>query len=261
MKHHDELDERRRPRVASVAVFVLLIAACAPAARLGPEPNEPGTGTKEQGAAQHRAAAQVESARLERHKELYDPHAKQAVKRCDPGNPGQYPVTPICWMETVNPTDVHLSEVEEHRLRAVHHRKAARELQAVEVRACAGVADEDRDISPFSHRGDILGVNPLEEAPAKGKKRQLVGATIVFRAVHGLRAAELQRMVDCHLARNAAIGHDVAAAEMAHCPLTERGASARVRAVNGGFAVDVRAADADGARAIWRRARALAAEQ
>jgi hypothetical protein len=68
-------------------------------------------------------------------------------------------------------------------------------------------------------------------------------------------------MVDCHLARNAAIGHDVAAAEMAHCPLTERGASARVRAVNGGFAVDVRAADADGARAIWRRARALAAEQ
>jgi hypothetical protein len=161
-------------------------------------------------------------------------------------------------VETVNPTDVHLQEVEQHRLRAVEHRRAARDLRAVEERACAGVADEDRDMSPFSHRGDILGVNPLEEAPAKGKKPELVGATIIFRAIPGLNTVELQRLVDCHLARNAAIGHDVAAAAMAHCPLTERGASARVRPLDGGLAVDVRAASADGAKAVWRRARALA---
>lgn len=233
----------------------LLGAACGPAAKIGPEPNEPGA--EEQGVTQHRAAAQVESARLERHKELYDPHAKQQIKRCDPGAPGQYPATPICWVEAVNPTAVHLQEVEEHRMRAVHHRKAARQLQEVEDKACANVAAEDRDMSPFSHRGDILGVNPLEEG--RGKKKHLVGATVVFRSVPRLTAAELQRIVDCHLARNAAIGHDVAGAEMEHCPLTERGASAEVRPVEGGFAVDVRAASAGAAQAIWRRAQALAA--
>jgi hypothetical protein len=234
----------------------LLAVGCGSAAKIGPEPNEPGTGTNEQGAAQHRAAAQLESARLERHKELYDPHAKQGITRCDPGSPERYPSAPICWVETVNPTAVHLEEVEAHRMRAVQHRKAARELQDVEDRACAEVATEDRDMSPFSHRGDILGVSPLEEG--KGKTKRLVGATVVFRSVPRLSTAELQRIMDCHLARNAVIGHEVAGAEMEHCPLTERGASARVRAVEGGFAVDVWAPDASVGQAIWRRAQSLA---
>src|SRR5689334_6024692 len=85
------------------ALLLLLgfAGGCGPAAKIGPEPNEPGTGTQEQGAPQHRAAAQLESARLERHKELYDPHAKQEIRRCDPGSPAQYPSQPICWVETV----------------------------------------------------------------------------------------------------------------------------------------------------------------
>jgi hypothetical protein len=148
---------------------------------------------------------------------------KQSIKRCDPGDPQQYPAQPICWVETINPTAVHLQEVEAHRERAVHHRKAARELGDVESRACAGITDEDRDMSPFAHRGDILGVNPLEERASKARERRLVGATVVFRAVPRLTAPELQRIVDCHLARNAVIGHDVAAAEMEQCPLTEPG--------------------------------------
>lgn len=242
---------------ARALLLSLLASGCGSAAKIGPEPNEPGTGAEEQGAAQHRAAAQLESARLEQHKELYDPHAREDIKRCEPGAPGQYPSTPICWVETVNPTAVHLKEMDEHRMRAVHHRKAARELQAVEERACANVAADDRDMSPFAHREDILGVNPLEVG--KGKKKQLVGATVVFRAVPRLTADELQRIVDCHLARNAVIGHEVAGAEMEHCPLTERGATARVRAVSGGFAVDVRADDAEVAQAVWRRAQSLAA--
>jgi hypothetical protein len=256
MKH---LVERSWSRTAAGTMLALglLAGGCGSAAKIGPEPNEPGTGTEEQGAAQHRAAAQLESARLERHREVYDPHARQDIKRCDPGAAAPYPSAPICWVETINPTAVHLKEVEDHRMRAVHHRKAARELQEAERLACANVAADDRDVSPFSHRGDILGVNPLQEK--HGKKNELVGATVVFRAVPRLTAEELQRIVDCHVARNAAIGHDVAAVEMSHCPLVERGATAQVRAVQGGFAVDVRASDGDVAKAIWRRAQSLAA--
>jgi hypothetical protein len=240
-------------------VTSLWLAACGPAASIGPEPNEPGTQPHELGAAQHRDAAKREATRLEQHKELYDPAATTSVKRCDPGLPNQYPATPICWVETINPTAVHLQEVEDHCRRAVEHRKSARDLRAVEAAACASVANEDRDMSPFAHRSDILGVNQLEEpADAPKKRRHLVGATVVFRAVPRLTADELQRIVNCHLARNAAIGHDIATVQMAHCPLTERGARATVRPLAEGFAVDIRSDDSLAARAIWRRAQALA---
>jgi len=67
--------------------------------------------------------------------------------------------------------------------------------------------------------------------------------------------------MDCHLARNASIGYDVAAREMQHCPLTQPGATASVRRVSGGFAVDVRSEDALAAQAIWRHAQQLAVVQ
>lgn len=259
MRHSDKFFTRRAvPASGALLVIGLLATSCAPAAMVGPEPNEPGTAPHEQGAAQHRAAAKKEADRLERHKELYDPSAKQLVKRCDPTLATEYPATPICWVEMVNPTAIHLKEMEEHRMRAVQHRQAARELRAVEARACAGLAEEDRDMSPFAHRRDILGVSPLEESAPGTNQRRLIGATILFRRVPRLTANELQRIVDCHLARNAAIGHDVAANEMAHCPLTERGARATVRALDKGFAVDVRGDDPSTAQAIWRRAQALA---
>jgi hypothetical protein len=259
MKHSDELFGTTLRMTRAVCIASLLVAACGPKPMIGPEPNEPGTQPHEQGAAQHLAAAKLEAERLEQHKKLYDPRAQQFVKRCDPTLKDAYPATPICWIETINPTAVHLKEIEEHRMRAVEHRKAARELRDVEERACAGVADEDRDISPFSHREDILGVNPLEEAVPGKRERRVVGATILFRKVTHLTGEQLQSIVNCHLARNAVIGHDVASAAMAQCPLTERGARASVRTLDRGFAVDVRADDALAAQAIWRRAQGLAA--
>jgi len=65
----------------------------------------------------------------------------------------------------------------------------------------------------------------------------------------------LQRIVDCHLARNAAVGHDMP--EMADCPLVPRGAKASVRSVGDGFAVDVSSEAAESAAEIWRRAQLL----
>lgn len=248
----------QRSKVGPFIVSLWLVA-CGPKAMIGPEPNEPATKPEATGAAEHRAAAEREERRLARHQELYDPSAKQTVRRCDAASTDHAPGEPICWLETINPTAVHLEEVEAHRMRGVEHRKSARDLRAVEERACAGLAPEDRDRSPFSHRADILGVSPLEAAPAERRNQaQIVGATVLFRPVPGLTVAELQQLVDCHLARNATIGYEKASAEMGGCLLTQRGTHASVRALDGGFAVDVRADSASAGQEIWRRAQLLA---
>jgi hypothetical protein len=232
---------------------------CGPKAMIGPEPNEPPTQPEAAGAAEHRAAAKREERRLARHQELYDPNARQEVRRCDPASTNRPPGEPICWVETMNPTAVHLEEVERHRVRAADHRKAARELRAVEEQACAGLAPDDRDISPFSHRGDILGVSPLEAEPTQPRsQRRIVGATVLFRPVPGLTVAELQQLLDCHLARNATIGYETASSEMGGCLLTRQGTRATVRALESGFAVDVRGDSAPAGHEIWRRAQLLA---
>jgi hypothetical protein len=47
MKHQREVNAAGRSGVASAAALLLMIGACAPAAMIGPEPNEPGTGPQE----------------------------------------------------------------------------------------------------------------------------------------------------------------------------------------------------------------------
>ena len=251
----------QRSNVGAFFVGVWLVA-CGPRAMIGPEPNEPATKPEAAGAAEHRAAAKREEQRLARHQELYDPKAKQMVRRCDAASANRAPGEPFCWVETINPTAVHLEEVEAHRMRGVEHRKSARELRAVEERVCTGLAPDDRDRSPFSHRADILGVSPLEAGPAERRNQPLiVGATVLFRPVPGLTVADLQRLVDCHLARNATIGYERASTEMEGCLLTRQGTHATVRALESGFAVDVRADNPTAGLVIWRRAQLLASVQ
>ena len=78
---------------------------------------------------------------------------------------------------------------------------------------------------------------------------------MTLNAVRGLTQEWLQRLVNCHLARNAAVGHEMP--EMPYCPLVPRGATAQVRSVGDGFAVDIQADDSDAAGEILRRAQAL----
>ena len=87
--------------------------------------------------------------------------------------------------------------------------------------------------------------------------RRLVGATIVFRPVRGLSSAWLERVLDCHLARNESLGHDVP--EMPTCPLVPAGVTVNVRPVGTAFAVDVRAEGEAEAQEVLRRAQLLAA--
>lgn len=184
----------------------------------------------------------------------YDPNARaERPRRCDMGPIGPGDAS-VCWGTTANPTDAHLQAAQRHRRFAAQHRAESQKLRDAEARACEGVAAVDRDMSPFVHPDDILSVAPLTEALPKSGTR-VVGAAILFRAVPHLTEAWLKRVIDCHLARNDALGHDVP--EMPYCPLVPMGAVAQVTATSRGFAVAIRSSDAAAAAEIWRRARLL----
>lgn len=212
-----------------------------------------GTQPHEMGVPQHEAAAAQEEEQASTHAAQHDPNATRQEKHCtaDKGR--------VCWTQTTNPTAEHANTAEEHRELAAQHRAASQALRDAEAQACAGLTDDDRDMSPFAHAADIRSVSQFKEQTKVGRSEveREAGATIVFRATPGLTQEWLQRIVNCHLARNAAVGHDMA--EMPYCPLVPRGAKAVVRSVEGGFAVDISADDPPGAAEIWRRAQQLGA--
>jgi hypothetical protein len=159
-----------------------------------------------------------------------------------------------CWTSVENPTAEHLREAAEHRRIAAEHRQASSVLQQAEARSCVGITPDDRDISPFLRVEDIAGVAPYPSPPATAE-----GASVTFRAVPGVTAKWLQRVVDCHLARNAAVGH--IALDMPDCPLVPKGTEATVRGTPSGFVVRVRSDDPASAREILDRARRLVARR
>lgn len=233
---------RTLTRTALVALPLLFAAAaCSPA----------GTQAHDMSAAQHQAAASREDHQASTHAAQFDPNASESQTRCSMGK-GR-----VCWTQAINPTASHGDTAEKHRELAAKHRAASQTLRDAEASACTGISDEDRDTSPFAHTQDIRSVSKLTREDATGKSRLTrdAGATIVFRATPGLTAEWLQRIVDCHLARNAAVGHDMP--EMPYCPLVPRDAKATVRSVGDGFAVSVASADPASAAAIWGRAQKL----
>ena len=161
------------------------------------------------------------------------------------------------WTSVTAPTDANRRAVEEHRRRAAEHRAASAALRGAEARACVGISPEDRDGSPFDHTADIESVAPLKEWRRRNRWQyeEMVGATVTFRAVPGLTAEWLQRVVDCHLARNASLGHVVP--EMPDCPLVPEGATATVSSTGRGFAVAIRSNDPAAAKEILARAERL----
>ncbi len=144
---------------------------------------------------------------------------------------------------------------------AADHRAASHALRDAEARACVGLSDDDRDMSPFGHGEDIASVEPLTEGPAaasgKNDLMTTTGAVVTFRPVPGMTAPWLQRVVDCHLARNAALGNDVP--EMSYCPLVPKNVTAKVSETQTGFAVSIRSDNPATSREVLRRAQALVA--
>lgn len=242
-----------------VGAAALVVIACATAT--------PGANPHDMSAAAHEGEGETHGAVAEQHAGQYRPDAGVERLRCTPGagragpNGAAIVMEPACWTSIENPTAGHLEEAEKHRRHAADHRAASAALREAEARACAGVAEADRDMSPFEHREDIIALAPLVVPEANARALtpadRLLGAAVTFRAVPGLTAEWLQRLVDCHLARNAALGHVLP--EMPDCPLVPRGVEARVTSVGNGLAVEIRANQPAVAREVLARAQRLTA--
>jgi hypothetical protein len=115
-----------------------------------------------------------------------------------------------------NPTGHHLREASSLRREAQRHRKASHDLRVAEERACADIPELHRDFSPFYHHSHITGAEIGDRGPI----------VVHFDKIPKTTAAGLQRLVDCHLARNAAMGFEME--EMDYCPLAIPGVSATV---------------------------------
>jgi len=231
-----------------VALFASGVAvACA---------STPGAEPHDASAAHHDDMAKAADRAASAHAAKYDPNAHDDVERCLYGGVSG---APACFTSTRNPTAEHRVDADKYRRMAADHRAASQALRDAEARACVGLADRDRDMSPFAHREDIANVEPLP-ASASGPRSapRVEGALITFRAIPGMTTAWLQRIVDCHVAWNAALGHDVP--EMAFCPLVPNHVTATVTEVSGSFAVAVRSDDPATSQEILKRAQTLVAK-
>jgi hypothetical protein len=220
----------------------------------------PGTRPQDMSAAQHQHEAESHEGMAEEHQAEYDPSATTRKENCRArlGGTARVDKDGICWTSITNPTEAHQQQANEHRQVAAQHRAASAALRSAEAQACAGIPPEDRDMSPFEHTEDIASVQPFTEpsGPPKARVQRTAGAIITFRALPGMTAEWLQREVDCHIARNASLGHVVP--EMPTCPLVPNGAQARVTSTGNGFAVTVRSDDDQAAKDILERAQKLA---
>lgn len=158
----------------------------------------------------------------------------------------------IGWTETPTSSE----EAARYHAIAEEHRAASAALREAEARACVGIEEIDRDESPFVHRADILSVTELNERSGKQQVFRRKGVRIVLRSVPGLTAQWLQRLVDCRVAENAALGYDVP--EFPHDPLAVPDVQTQVTPVRTGFAVDITHESPERAREIQERAQALA---
>ena len=225
-------------RTIASATLVVVICGCTPT------PTTPGAGV-------HLSAAQEDmlAARQEReaaaHRASFDPAARTRQEKCTHhGGGGTDSDFFECWESVVNPTESQLREAREHQRVADERRAASETLKLAEARACSGLSAADRDTSPFAHRDDILAVSPLPR-----------GAIVVFKYVPTLTQEHLQKIIDCHIARNDALGHNVP--EMGYCPLVPRDVSAKVTSLESGLAVTIESTDKDAAREVRSRAEAL----
>ena len=233
-------------RNAMLPLAVVFLSACASTA--------PGARPFDMSASAHDTAAKQHERESAAHAAAHDP-AAAASTTCGSGakNSERRP----CWTSRAIVDAHHVTDADEHEKIASGHRAASQGLRVAEESACAGLAEADRAESPFSHREDVVSVTRLDGTvtSGKGSSQRSLGATVVLRAVPNLTKEYLQRLVDCHLARDAAMGFDMP--EMAFCPLSVKGARATVVSSGAWFGVEIRAEETDAATEVLKRARAL----
>lgn len=207
----------------------------------------PGTRPHDMSAAGHEKSANVAETEAAEHAARFDPAQTTRRRVCSGRGP--------CWSKEVNPTAQHRADAAKLQAVAAEHRQAAEALRTAETKACTNLDAADRDLSPFFHRPDIERVEPLYRNP-NSRERRLTGALVAFAQVPGLSREWMQQSLDCHLARNAAMGFD--APEMGYCPLASKGVQAIARESDGRVHVEITADDSTTASEILRRAQLLA---
>jgi hypothetical protein len=225
---------------ASLALLVPFLGlACAPPAA----PSGMSALEHDEHARRATQAAEIHQAKVE---------ARRPDRPC--GAAARVGVEDPCW--TGDASTSHLEHAEQYRQMAAAHRAASQALREAEAKACTGISEADREMSPFAHGEDIESVEAYSVmSGGKMASTRMNGVRVVFRAVPGLTAQWLQRSMECHLARNASLGHDVP--EMAYCPLALRHVVVSVNATRTGFAVTVTSSDPETAREVARRAARL----
>ena len=109
-----------------------------------------GTQPHAMSSAEHQSASLQESQTAEAHQAQFDPAAGTTKKCGIKGERG------FCWKSEENPTAEHEREAAHHRELAAQHRAAGQSLSAAEAQSCSGLSEDDRDLSPFAHREEIL---------------------------------------------------------------------------------------------------------
>ena len=175
---------------------------------------------------------------------------------CPPTTGEAVQTNAVCWTPSLASEAQRARAAEQQQRLAEAHGKAAAELREEADSACAGVAEADRVTIPFFHVQDLDGARPLR-APHDSKRpgQPKIGVTIFVRPVLGLTEQRLQRLVNCHLAQNALVGH-VSAVEP-DCPLVPAGVSAAVRSASDRFAVDIKGSSPEVVKEIETRTRLL----
>lgn len=164
-----------------------------------------------------------------------------------------------CATPGTRPSDMSISDHETAAARAevdvaAEHRAAARTLRDAQTQACTGMPEGERELTAFFRRADIETVEPLYEYVGK-VGRVLRGSVISVRPTPGVTAEWLQRSIECHAARLAAIGYE--AKEMGLCPFAVKDVNVAVRSGGDRFLVEVRSRDSKIASEVWRRAQSL----
>lgn len=178
------------------------------------------------------------------------------VRESAPSRCGGRATTEPCWTSSAAITP----QFSRYRKIAAEHREAAQALREAEAAACANIAEHDRDVSPFAHDAEVVETHRLTSPPVDGASTPtLRGAAVTVRAVPGLTKDYLDRVIGCHMARNASMGFEMP--EMAFDPLAVKGATTDVVPVDGGFRVDIVAEDRAAIAEIAKRADALVASR
>ncbi len=164
----------------------------------------------------------------------------------------------VAWAARIAPTPEQAAQAQALREAARSHRIASPAVRAAESSACAGLGGDDRDVTPFFYRDDIVDVQPLRGHDGALPGR-LEGAVVIFRRVEGLSPGRLQRLVECQVARDAALDYRVP--EVEWCPLAVPGTLAWVTDSESGLEVRMASSTADAATETYVRALALTASR